>query len=67
MNDKIIYEGVNFHKQSKKFKSTFTYKGVRHDCGNSDDPREAARLRDITILRLKGPLKKLQILKPKKE
>lgn len=67
MNDKIDYHGVSFSKRYKKFKSTFTYKGVTHECGSSDDPREAARLRDITIIRLAAPLDKLQVLKPKEE
>lgn len=67
MNDKIDYQGVSFSKRHKRFKSTFTYKGVTHECGSSDDPREAARLRDITIIRLGAPLNKLQVLKPKEE
>jgi hypothetical protein len=67
MHNKTDYQGVNFSKRNKKFKATVTYKGVTHECGSSDDPREAARLRDITIIRLGAPLNKLQVLKPKEE
>jgi hypothetical protein len=67
MNNKNDYQGVYYSKRYKKFRATFTYKGVTHECGLSDDPREAARLRDITILRLGAPLERLQILKPKEE
>lgn len=67
MNDKIKYQGVSFSKRYGKFRATFTYKGKTHECGSSDDPREAARLRDITILRIGAPKDKLQILKPKEE
>tara|TARA_R110000868_G_scaffold25403_2_gene99103 strand:- start:534 stop:743 length:210 start_codon:yes stop_codon:yes gene_type:complete len=67
MNDKTDYQGVSFSKRDRKFKSTFTYKGITHECGTSNNPREAARLRDITILRLGAPQEKLQVLKPKKE
>jgi hypothetical protein len=67
MNNKNDYQGVSFSKRYKKFKATFTYKGITHECGLSDDPREAARLRDITILRLGASKNKLQILKPKEE
>jgi hypothetical protein len=66
MNDKIKYEGVVFNKRYGKFKSSITYKRITYECGSSDDPREAARLRDITILRLGAP-KKLQVLKPKEQ
>jgi len=59
------YDGVAFHKRSGKFRATLTFKGKTYPCGKSDDPREAARLRDITIIRVGAPLSKLQILKPK--
>lgn len=65
MNDKRKYEGVHFHRRSGMFKATFTMNGQRYDCGYSTIPREAARLRDLTIIRVGGPLKKLQILTPK--
>jgi hypothetical protein len=67
MNDKIKYEGVSFSKRYGKFRSAITYKGITYECGLSHDPREAARLRDITILRIGAPKSKLQILKPKEE
>jgi|LakMenE01Jun11ns_1017448.scaffolds.fasta_scaffold9007468_2 hypothetical protein len=67
MNNKNEYQGVHYNKRYKKFRATFTYKNVTHECGLSDDPREAARLRDITILRLGASKDKLQILKPKEE
>jgi hypothetical protein len=67
MNDKIKYEGVSFSKRYGKFRSSITYKGITYECGLSDDPREAARLRDITIIRLGITKKKLQVLKPKEE
>jgi hypothetical protein len=67
MNDKIKYEGVSFNKRYRKYRASITYKGITHECGLSDDPREAARLRDITILRIGAPKNKLQILKPKEE
>jgi hypothetical protein len=67
MNNKNDYQGVHYSKRYKKFRATFTYKNVTHECGLSDDPREAARLRDITILRLGASKDKLQILKPKEE
>jgi hypothetical protein len=67
MNNKNEYQGVHYSKRYKKFRATFTYKNVTHECGLSDDPREAARLRDITILRLGASKDKLQILKPKEE
>jgi hypothetical protein len=67
MNNKNDYQGVHYSKRYKKFRATFTHKNVTHECGLSDDPREAARLRDITILRLGASKDKLQILKPKEE
>jgi len=60
------YQGVSFSKRYKKFRSTFTYKGITYECGLSENPREAARLRDITIIRIGAPQEKLQILKLKK-
>lgn len=67
MNDKIEYEGVYYNKKQKKYRATFTFKGKTHESGFADTAREAARLRDITIIRLGGPLRKLQILKAKDE
>jgi hypothetical protein len=60
------YEGVSYDKRSEKFRATLTHKGVTYECGLSSIPREAARLRDLTIIRVGAPIGKLQILKPKK-
>jgi hypothetical protein len=66
MNDKIQYTGVYYNKKQKKYRATFTHKGETHESGFADTPREAAKLRDITIIKVGGPLKKLQVLTVKK-
>lgn len=56
------YKGVSWHKQSQKWRSQVSFKGVKYDCGYFDDEREAAKSRDKKILAL-NMKKPLQILK----
>jgi hypothetical protein len=61
---KSNYIGVYYSKKFKKFCSNVTFNGVTYNCGTSSDPREAARLRDLKIIKIGAPVKSLQILKP---
>ena len=58
------YVGVHYSKRLKQFYSTVYHEGTVINCGHSDDPRVAAKLRDKKIILLGLPLVKLQVLKP---
>jgi hypothetical protein len=61
---KSKYTGVFYHKKFKKFYSHVTFKGIVYNCGFSDSAQHAAKLRDLTIIRIGAPMSSLQILKP---
>jgi len=60
------YTGVRYKLSQRKWVASLSYKGSDVSCGSWDTEREAVISRDKTILRLGLPIKKLQILKPKK-
>ena len=61
-NETSKYVGVSWDRVLSKWKSGFTYKGVRYECGFYTDERQAAKARDLRIISLGIP-KPLQILK----
>lgn len=64
IKNKSGYVGVHFSNRLKQFYATIFHEGVIINCGHSDDPRVAAKLRDKKILFLGLSHEKLQILKP---
>lgn len=62
-NSKVsAYKGVSWHVNSQSWQASITVKGIIHNCGFHKDDREAAKSRDMKILRL-GLNKPLQVLK----
>lgn len=61
------YIGVRWKGDRSKFVSTLSLHGEVLYCGASHDPREAAKLRDLAIIKYGLPLEKLQVLKPVKK
>lgn len=55
------YKGVKWCKKAEKWNSYITESGIRHECGYYSSEREAAKARDLTIIK-KGLKAKLQIL-----
>lgn len=56
------YTGVSWHSETQKWRSTVSFKGVKHECGYYDTEREAAKGRDMKIVKF-DMKKPLQILK----
>jgi hypothetical protein len=61
------YIGVRWKGDRRMFVSTLILDGEQLYCGASVDPREAAKLRDIAIIKYGLPVEKLQVLKPVKK
>jgi hypothetical protein len=61
------YVGVTWKGDRSMFVSTLSLHGEKLYCGSSRDPREAAKLRDLAIIKYGLPLEKLQVLKPVKK
>lgn len=55
------YDGVSWHTQSQKWKSSVSHNSVKYECGYFDN-RDAAKARDRKIIAL-NINKPLQILK----
>lgn len=55
------YIGVTWNTQNQKWTSCVNENGIRYECGYYDNERDAAKGRDMKILRL-GLKAKLQIL-----
>lgn len=64
MGRKTNYTGVKFSTRAGSYCASISHKGETINCGSSKDEREAARLRDLVILRMNLPQSKLQVLKP---
>lgn len=62
--NKDEYVGVKYDHSIRKFVSSLKYENSYIRCGVADTAKEAAILRDIQIIKLNLPYKKLQILKP---
>ena len=60
------YTGVRYKLSQRKWVASLSYKGDNVSCGSWSTEREAVIARDKKILTLGLPIKKLQILKPKK-
>ena len=61
------YISVRWRNDAQRFVSTICYNGEVITCGSSRDPREAAKLRDLHIIKYGLPLEKLQVLKKVKK
>ena len=61
------YKGVSFQRDKNKWRSFFTHKGIRYDCGHYDTEMEAIRMRDKKIMALGLPHSLLQIFVPLKK
>jgi hypothetical protein len=61
---KTQYTGVVFNETLKKYVSTIKHENKVIRCGVADTAKDAAVLRDIQIIKLNLPYKKLQVLKP---
>ena len=64
---KSKYKGVSFDRFIGKFYSCITHDGTTYPGGYHVSDREAAKLRDLAIIRHNLPLEKLQILSPPKK
>jgi hypothetical protein len=64
MGAKSIYTGVRYDGKTTKFTAEIQHNGNRYFCGRADNALAAAKLRDMTIIRLNLPKEKLQVLKP---
>lgn len=62
---KSKYIGVLWNARYQKWEASFQHNGTIYQCGFWDDEISAARARDLTIIRVGGDFKKLQVLKPK--
>ena len=61
------YKGVRWRKNEQRFVSSITFNGKLLHCGTCKNDREAARLRDLAIIKYGLSLNKLQVLKPKEQ
>jgi hypothetical protein len=57
------YTGVSWHKETQKWRSQVHDKGIKYECGYYDNERDAAKGRDMKIVKF-NMKKPLQILKP---
>ena len=64
INNKKSYKGIKWRKNQRTFSASIVYKGTEIYCGSSPDPKKAAMLRDLAIIKHGISLSKLQILKP---
>lgn len=62
-NNTSIYTGVSFNKVRNKYSSTLFANGEEYRCGHFETEREAAKARDLKIIKLRLD-RPLQILKP---
>lgn len=63
INQTSKYVGVSFNKKTNKYSSTLLANDEVYRCGHFETEREAAKARDLKIIKLRLD-RPLQILKP---